>query len=147
MPTLTRRRSTDAHAESWQIFYGDVQVGTIGIRAGVPVDVDQWGWSCGFYPRSHRVEHHDGTAETFERARADFEAAWRDHLPSCTEADFTEYRRQRHWTAWKYAMHAAAMKLPTQSTDGRARCFCGAEIVTATTARHVIEHHSNAIAA
>jgi hypothetical protein len=26
-----------------------------------------------------------------------------------------------------------------------ARCFCGAEIVTATTARHVIEHYSNAI--
>jgi len=34
MPALTRRRSKDAHAESWQIFYGDVQVGTIGIRAG-----------------------------------------------------------------------------------------------------------------
>ena len=82
MPSLTRRRSKDAHAESWQIFYGDVQVGTIGIRAGVPVDVDQWGWSCGFYPRSHRLEHHDGTAETFEQARADFEAAWRDYLPA-----------------------------------------------------------------
>ena len=41
MPALTRRRSKDAPAESWQIFYGDVQVGTIGIRAGVPVDVDQ----------------------------------------------------------------------------------------------------------
>jgi hypothetical protein len=34
MTVLTRRRSKDAHAESWQIFYGDVQVGTIGIRAG-----------------------------------------------------------------------------------------------------------------
>jgi hypothetical protein len=55
MPALTRR-SNDAHAESWQIFYGDVQVGTIGIRAGVPVDVDQWGWSCGFYPGSHPGE-------------------------------------------------------------------------------------------
>jgi hypothetical protein len=43
MPALTRRRLKDAHAESWQIFYGDVQVGTIGIRAGVPTDVDQWG--------------------------------------------------------------------------------------------------------
>jgi hypothetical protein len=68
-------------------------------------------------------------------------------LPACTEADFTEYRQQRDWTAGKYAMHAAAMKLPTQSTDGRARCFCGAEIVTGTTARHVIEHHRNATAA
>jgi len=59
------------------------------------------------YPRSHRLEHHDGTAETFEQARADFEAAWRDYQPGCTEADFTEYRRQRDWTAWKYAMWAA----------------------------------------
>jgi hypothetical protein len=41
VPALTRRRSKDAHAESWQIFYGDVQVGTIGKRSGVPVDVDQ----------------------------------------------------------------------------------------------------------
>ena len=63
MPALTRRRSKGRHAESWQIFYGDVQIGTIGIRAGVPVDVDQWGWSCGFYPRSHPLEH--GTAGTF----------------------------------------------------------------------------------
>jgi len=77
MSVLTRRRSKGAQAESWQIFYGDVQVGTIGIRAGVPADVDQWGWSCGFYPRSH----HEGTAETFEQARADFEADWRDYLP------------------------------------------------------------------
>jgi len=77
---LTRRRSKDARAESWQIFYGDMKVGTIGIRAGVPTDVDQWGWSCGFYPRSHHLEHHDGTAETFEQARADFEAVWQDRL-------------------------------------------------------------------
>jgi hypothetical protein len=104
MPALTRRRSNDAQAKSWQIFYGDVQVGTIGIRASVPVDVDQWGWSCGFYPRSHHLEHHDDTAETFEQARADFEAAWRDYLPGCTEADLTEYRRQRDWTAWRCAM-------------------------------------------
>jgi hypothetical protein len=40
MPALTRRRSKDARAEGWPIFYGDVQVGTIGIRAGVPVGVD-----------------------------------------------------------------------------------------------------------
>lgn len=26
------------------------KVGTIGTRSGVPVDVDQWDWTCGFYP-------------------------------------------------------------------------------------------------
>jgi hypothetical protein len=25
-------------------------VGTLGLRAGVPNTVDQWSWSCGFYP-------------------------------------------------------------------------------------------------
>jgi len=32
--------TADAHSEGWQIFYGDLQVGKIGIRAGVPVGVD-----------------------------------------------------------------------------------------------------------
>jgi hypothetical protein len=30
----------------------------------------------------------------FEIARAEFEAAWEEYLPKCTEADFEEYRRQ-----------------------------------------------------
>jgi len=45
---LTRRRDDEAQEECWLIFYGDVQVGTIKMRTGVPVDVDKWGWSCGF---------------------------------------------------------------------------------------------------
>jgi hypothetical protein len=49
MPALTRRRSTERQ-DCWHVYYGDVHVGTIAIRAGVPVDVDQWGWNCGFYP-------------------------------------------------------------------------------------------------
>jgi hypothetical protein len=31
-------------------YYGDVDIGTIALRAGVPVDVDPWGWILGFYP-------------------------------------------------------------------------------------------------
>jgi hypothetical protein len=50
MPALTRRRDPEGHQEIWHVYYGDVKVGTIGIRAGVSVDVDPWGWSCGFYP-------------------------------------------------------------------------------------------------
>jgi hypothetical protein len=30
--------------------YGDVHVGAIAVRPGVPFDADQWGWTCGFYP-------------------------------------------------------------------------------------------------
>jgi hypothetical protein len=50
MPELTHRRSSDPHGESSSVYCDDVRVGTIGRRAGVPVEVDQWGWSCGFYP-------------------------------------------------------------------------------------------------
>ena len=49
-------------------------------------------------------------------------------LPKFTEADFNEYRRQRAMDAWKRATWEAGLKLPTQITDGRSRCFYGAEI-------------------
>jgi hypothetical protein len=127
MPELTRRRYAE-RPDCWHVYYGDVIVGTIAIRAGVPVDVDQWEWQCGFYPPSHHGRHTEGTAESLEQARADFEAAWKEYLPRCTENDFEEYRRQRAWTAWKYAMHQASLPLPTQSTNRRSRCFCGAAI-------------------
>jgi hypothetical protein len=50
MPALTRHHNPDAPQESWQVFYGDVRVGTIAMRSGNPADTDRWGWSCGFYP-------------------------------------------------------------------------------------------------
>jgi hypothetical protein len=137
MPALTRRRSSDS-PDCWHVYYGDVRVGTIAVRAGVPVDVDQWGWQCGFYPPSHHGRDYAGTADTFEQARAEFEAAWREYLPKCTEADF---RRQEAWTAWKYAMWDAGCRMPTQSTSGRARCFCGATIDIQGTATHVYAAH------
>jgi hypothetical protein len=37
MLALTRRRSNDPHRKSWSIYYGNVRIGTIGRRAGVPV--------------------------------------------------------------------------------------------------------------
>lgn len=49
MTALTRRRSDNPHQKTWHIYFGDVRVGTIGTRAGVPTTADQWGWSCGFY--------------------------------------------------------------------------------------------------
>jgi hypothetical protein len=140
MCALSRRRSPD-RPDCWHVYYGDVHVGTIAARAGVPVDVDQWSWQCGFYPPSHHGRHTEGTAETFEQARADFEAAWNEYLPKCTEADFEEYRRQEAWTAWKYAMHDAHLRLPTQFPEGHARCYCGATIDIQGTAPHVFAAH------
>jgi hypothetical protein len=43
---LTRRRDPEVHQETWHVYYRDVHVGIIGVRAGVPVDVDQWGWTA-----------------------------------------------------------------------------------------------------
>ena len=69
MPALTRRREPDIHQECWHIYYGDTRVGTITERAGVPVDVHQWGWRCGFRPADQRGLRATGTASTFEQAR------------------------------------------------------------------------------
>jgi len=128
MPALTRRRDPAAHDETWLIHYDDVHVGTIRMRPGVPTNVDQWGWTIGFYPASHRGLRASGTAKSLEMARGAFETAWRWLLPQITQADFVEYRQYRAHAAWKHAMREAGCKLPTQMPDGRSRCFCGAEI-------------------
>jgi hypothetical protein len=148
MPALTRRLEPDRHDQTWHVYYGEFDVGTIGERAGVPHDVDQWGWSVGFYPVTHRVGYDrsrdwnpSGTAATLEEARAEFEAAWRDYLPHCTEADFVENRRLRAFTAWKYRMLDTGTPLPTQMTDGRSQCFCGAPLTNATIDAHIQQTH------
>jgi len=122
MLALTRRRYRERQ-DCRHVHYGDVHVGTIAIRAGVPVDVDQWRWDYGHYPPSHHGRHVAGTAQTFEQARTEFEAAWNEYLPKCSQTDFDEYRRSVAWTSWKYAMWDKGCRMPTQSTDGRSRCF------------------------
>jgi hypothetical protein len=37
MPALTRRRSSEARDECRHVYYGDVRVGTIAIRTGIPM--------------------------------------------------------------------------------------------------------------
>jgi hypothetical protein len=88
MSALTRRRDPEAHQEVWHGDYGDVRVGTIGERAGVPVDVEPWGWSCGFYPGVEPDGYQSGTARSFKAARTAFRKAWRELLPTLREADF-----------------------------------------------------------
>jgi hypothetical protein len=62
------------------------------------------GWAVGFYAGTEPRQDSDGTAATFDQARADFEAAWDALLPTLTEADFDRWLDQRDWTARKYAM-------------------------------------------
>ena len=112
MPALTRRRNLDAPDECWHVFYGDVRVGTIAIRTGMPPGEDPWCWVCGFYPGCHPSECTDGTAKTFARARADFEAAWQVLLSHRTAADFQAWRDQRDWTAEKYRRFDRGERMP-----------------------------------
>ena len=102
MPALTRRRDPKATLEHWIIQYGDVRVGSIGLREGNPTHTDQWQWRCGFYPGSEPGECTSGTAGTFEDARVAFASAWPTFLAMRTEADFEEWRRHQVWTAEKY---------------------------------------------
>jgi hypothetical protein len=125
MPAITRRRNLDAREECWHVYYGDVHVGMIAIRTGSPHDEDPWGWSCGFYPGSHPGEHQNGTAATFDLARADFERACRVFLSNRTEADFQAWRDQRDWTERKYAMWERGEKLPSQIFSSLMTCSCG----------------------
>jgi hypothetical protein len=48
MPALTRRGNLEAPDECWHVYYGDVGIGTIGKRVGIPITEDPWGWACGF---------------------------------------------------------------------------------------------------
>ena len=112
MLELTRRRDRDARQEAWLVYYGDVHVGTIGIRSGNPFGTEQWFWRCGFYPGSAPGECTYGTAADFDQARTDFEVAWRVFLAKRTEADFQAWRDQRDWTARKYDMWKRRELLP-----------------------------------
>jgi len=81
-----RRRSPDHREQCWEVLYGDIHASTITERTGNPHDTEPWEWQCGFYPGSRPGECTSGTAETFDQARADFEAAWRMFLSNRTEA-------------------------------------------------------------
>lgn len=140
MPDLTRRRFPE-RPDCWHVYYGDVHVGEIACQPGVPVHVDQWGWSVAFYPLDHRGKSCGSTAATFDLARAGFEAAWKAYLPLSTEDDFAGHRQQRAWIGWKYAMHDAGLPLPTQMSNGRARCFCGVAIDIKGVDPHIREAH------
>lgn len=94
MIALTRCRDDDANTESWLIFYGDVQVGTIKIRAGNAWGTPSWEWRCGLYPSSNPGESRSGTAATFDEARAEFGLAWEVFLSNPTEVDFPFRRRE-----------------------------------------------------
>lgn len=131
MTALTRRRSDSEHQETWHIYFGDVRVGVIGMRTGLPTHADQWGWSVGFYPGMEPGAARSGSAETFDEARAAFEGVWQQLGPTLSEDSFETWRRSRDFHAWKYRMWAEKCRMPTQNANGWSECFCGEPIPVA----------------
>jgi hypothetical protein len=72
------------------------------------------GWHIGFYPGTDPGAGRNGVGTTFDEAKAGFEAAWLQFLPTRTEADFREWRDERDWTVRKYAMWARGKRLLSQ---------------------------------
>jgi hypothetical protein len=62
-------------------------------------------------------EQRGGTASKFERARADFKAAWQVFSSKRTPADYRAWRDQRDWAARKYAMWERGERLPSQMVN------------------------------
>jgi hypothetical protein len=137
---LTRRRDPD-QPDCWRVYCDDIHAGTISKGTGMPNARNDWKWSAGFYPGSRPREIKGGSADTFEEAKVAFEAAWLTFARSRKPGDLDARRDQRDWTAWKYRMRDNGLPLPTQSDNGRAPCFCGAEITAASVYEHIRAAH------
>jgi hypothetical protein len=123
---LTRRRADNQHQETWNVYYGDVLVGSIYERAGVPNDVEPWGWTCGFHPGMGPGQHTYGVADDFKSARAGFEADWNRLLPTLKPEAFAEWRSFRDHKAEILAKRQRGEKLDTEFPSSMMRCVCGA---------------------
>ncbi|MDU6071188.1 MAG: hypothetical protein E6660_29490 [Bradyrhizobium sp.] len=97
MTALTRRHDSKAPEETWRIYFGDIQAGTIAKNKG-SIGSPAWQWFCGFYPGSHPGEQSVGTAASFAEARSAFESAWRAFVSRRSPGDFDEWRRHQAFT-------------------------------------------------
>jgi hypothetical protein len=123
-PALTRRRDRSSlHHEAWHVYYGDVRVGSISKQVGT-LGTEGWRWACGFYP-GMEPPHQEGIVGTFELARSAFEQAWKCILPTLTEAQFQEWRRDRDFHVAIRAKPDRGEKLSTEIATSMMRCVCG----------------------
>jgi len=140
MSALTRRRSDNPHHETWHVYYGDVHVGTIGERAGVPVDVNQWSWSCGFYPGLHPGQHRHGAHRRSPKRVLALRPTGRPCCRRCRKVPLT-----RTATRPSHRMEVSHVGLRLSDADANPRrsldCFCGTEITDASVNAHIHERH------
>jgi hypothetical protein len=137
MPSLSRRRSQNPHQETWHVYFEGVQVGTIAERAGVPTNVERWGWECGFSPALDRGIRAAGIAQTFDQA-CRFRKGVAKGSAEVYRAGFcaTSLRARAHSLEIRHV--GCGCKMPTQTVDGSAKCFCGAPINTKSIVEHIL---------
>lgn len=141
MTALIRRKLETENLESYGIFDGNVRVGGLTHISGTGGSM-LWQWACGFYPGCDlRTQMSSGNKDTYDEAKAAFESAWDVLRPQITPKMRDEWLKHQALTTWKYAMWDAGCRMPTATTDGRSRCFCGAEIRVGDTDQHVYAAH------
>jgi len=95
-------------------------VGTIAIRTGMPPGEDPGGWNCGLYPGCHPRECTDGTAETFDQTRAEFEQRGECFYQTEPKPIFKPGADERDWTAEKYRRFDRGERMPPDWKPQRA---------------------------
>src|SRR4051812_37457915 len=91
MPSLTRRLDRESLNETWRIYFGDVEAGTIAESTEGPFGSPAWQWFCGFYAGSGPDEQTVGRASTYEQARDASQAACNVFLAHRSQEDFDEW--------------------------------------------------------
>jgi hypothetical protein len=127
--------AADAREECWHVYYGDVHVGTIAIRTGIPFDEDLRllsGQRAGRVIRTGPQPPSTMLAPISKPHGAYFR-------PSEPRGDYQAYRGARDWHARKYAMWEAGERLPSQKFSSLRICPCG-EIFDSHRPEHTLIH-------
>lgn len=111
--TLTRKL---LGPDNWGVFHAGVRVGTI-TRRQLATSKTDWLWSIGFYPPLHTSRWIQGTAATFDDARAAFAEAWPGFRATITEDELQAWRDEEAWTEEKYRRFDAGLPA-RQGRDG-----------------------------
>jgi hypothetical protein len=112
MPELTRRGSPDAPDECWHVFYGDVRVGTIALRTGMPPGKVLGAGHAASIPAAIPANARTAPRPRSPRPAPTSRQRGGYFCQNRTEADFQAWRDQRDWTAEKYRRFDRGERMP-----------------------------------
>jgi hypothetical protein len=134
LPALTRRRYPERH-DCWHVYYGDVHVGTIAPRTGVPHDEDPWGWSCGFASRGM----HQRIGRNFRPGARRLRSRMARVSVEADESRFSGVARRAGLDRAQICHVAAGERLPSQKPSSLMTCPCG-EVFDSHRLEHTLIH-------